>query len=89
MCSTCTGALALGKSGILRGKKATTYHLSQGKRQKQLEDFGAMIGSEPIVAEGNIITSSGPSTALGVAFKLLEMLTSTEEAEKAKELMGF
>lgn len=48
-----------------------------------------MIGSEPIVAEGNIITSSGPSTALGVAFKLLEMLTSTEEAEKAKELMGF
>ncbi len=87
--SICTGALPLGKSGILKGKKATTYHLSEGKRQKQLEGFGATIGNESIITEGNIITSHGPSTALGVAFKLLEMLTSPEEAEKTKELMGF
>ena len=34
--SICVGALPLGKSGILKGKKATTYHLMGGKRRKQL-----------------------------------------------------
>ncbi len=87
--SICTGALPLGKSGVLKGRKATTYHLSEGRRQKQLEAFGAVIVNEPIVVEKNIITSWGPSTALAVAFTLLEMLTSPEEAEKTKKIMGF
>lgn len=87
--SICTGALPIGKSGILKGRKATTYHLSQGRRQKQLEEFGAIIVNEPIVVEKNIITSWGPSTALEVAFKLLEMLTTPEEAYKTKIIMGF
>lgn len=87
--SICTGALPLGKSGILKGKKATTYPLSQGKRQKQLEDFGALIQQEEVVVEDQIITSKGPSTALEVAFTLLEMLTSKEEAEHTKRQMGF
>ena len=63
--------------------------MSEGKRQKQLEDLGAIIVKEPIVVEKNIITSWGPSTALEVAFKLLEMLTTPEEADKTKKNMGF
>ena len=34
--SVCVGALPVGASGILKGRKATTYHLGAGKRQKQL-----------------------------------------------------
>lgn len=39
--------------------------------------------------DGNIITSTSPATAVAVAFKLLEKLTSKENVEKVKELMGF
>ena len=88
--SICVGALALGNSGILEGRKATTYALSGGHRQKQLADFGAeVLEDESIVVDGNLITSCGPSTAPGVAFRLLEMLTDQEHTQKVKKLMGF
>ena len=88
--SICVGALALGNSGILEGRKATTYALSGGHRQKQLADFGAeVLEDESIVVDGNLITSCGPSTAPGVAFRLLEMLADQEHTQKVKKLMGF
>ena len=37
--SVCVGALPVGASGILKGRKATTYHLGAGKRQKQLAEL--------------------------------------------------
>lgn len=86
----CVAALVLGKSGILKDRKGTTYNLSNGKRQQQLADFGVnVIPDEPIVVDGNIITSYNPSTAFDVAFKLLEMLTTSENCDKVKKLMGF
>ena len=87
--SICVGALALGYSGILEGRKATTYAIG-GHRQKQLAEFGAeVLADEQIVVDGNLITSCGPSTATGVAFKLLEMLTDRESTQKVMTLMGF
>ncbi len=87
--SICVGALALGYSGILEGRKATTYAIG-GHRQKQLAEFGAeVLTDEQIVVDGNLITSCGPSTATGVAFKLLEMLTDRESTQKVMTLMGF
>ena len=77
--SICVGALVLAHSGILEGRKATTYALSGGHRQKQLAEFGAEVqADEQIVVDGNLITSCGPSTAAGVAFRLLEMMTDRE-----------
>jgi len=75
----------------LIGRNATTYNLSNcNKRQKQLSEFGAnVICDEPIVVDKNIITSYNPSTAFPVAFKLLEVLTSNENCENIKKLMGF
>ena len=88
--TVCVGALALGNSGILEGRKATTYALGGGHRQKQLAEFGADVQSEEqIVVDDNLITSCGPSTAAGVAFMLLEMLTDRESADRVKALMGF
>jgi 4-methyl-5(b-hydroxyethyl)-thiazole monophosphate biosynthesis len=86
--SICVGALPIGKSGVLAYRNATTYNL--GKRQKQLSKFGVnVLGNEPIVVDKNIITSYNPSTAFDVAFKLLEMLTSKENCDNVKKLMGF
>lgn len=85
----CVAALALGKSGILEGRNATTYHLGGGHRQKQLAQFGVNVVNSPIVVDDNVITSYCPETAAGVAFKLLEQLTSTEQMLVVKEAMGF
>lgn len=85
----CVAALPVGKSGVLKERKATTYHLKDAYRQKQLKEFGVDVVNEPIVVDRNIITSYCPETASGVAFKLLEKLTSTEQMEIVKRAMGF
>ncbi|HEX2953244.1 MAG TPA: DJ-1/PfpI family protein [Bacillota bacterium] len=87
--SVCVGALPLGKSGILTGKRATTYNKANGVRQDQLREFGVQVVNEPIVVEGKIVTSWNPSTAIFVAYQLLEMLTSKQNADHIKELMGY
>lgn len=87
--SVCVAALALGKSGILKGRRATTYHLGGGRRQQQLREFEAIVVNEPVVTDNTIITSYCPQTAPYVAFKLLELLTSKELTEAVKTAMGF
>jgi len=87
--AVCVAALPLGKSGVLKGRNATTYDLLDGIRRKQLAEFGAKIQDESIVVDQNIITSTGPSTALDVAFRLLEMLTSQENVSQVKKYMRF
>ena len=87
--SICVAALPIGKSGILANRKATTYDLLDGLRRKQLADFGANVQDEMIVVDKNIITSTGPSTGLDVAFRLLEMLTNLENVNIVKKYMRF
>lgn len=87
--TVCTGAFPLGKSGVLKNRKATTYHLKDGYWQEKLREFGVNVVSEPIVVDGNIITSYCPETAPNVAFELLKMLTSEEEMTVIKKAMGF
>jgi 4-methyl-5(b-hydroxyethyl)-thiazole monophosphate biosynthesis len=87
--SICVGALPLGKSGILVARNATTYNMKDGIRQTQLKEYGVNIINEPIVIDKNIITSWNPSTALNVALKLLELLTTKEKSDFIKNIMGF
>lgn len=87
--SICVGALPLGKSGILKGKKATTYNMKNGIRQSMLKEFKVNVVNEPVVVDGNIITCWNPSTAIEVAFKLLELLTSKEKSDYIRSIMGF
>ncbi|WP_075602996.1 DJ-1/PfpI family protein [Saccharicrinis aurantiacus] len=81
----CTGGMAIGKSGILKGKRGTTYT----SRHSQLKALGVNVVNEAIVVEGKVITSWNPSTAVDVASILLEMLTSKENANYIREIMGF
>lgn len=85
----CVGALPLGKSGILNGRKATTYHLKDGYRQKQLEEFGVSVINERIVVDGNVITSYCPQTAPDVAFELLKKLIGYEKMLIVRQAMGY
>ncbi|MCI1696045.1 DJ-1/PfpI family protein [Aneurinibacillus aneurinilyticus] len=87
--SVCVASLPVAKSGVLNGRKATTYNLKDGIRQEELATYGVHVVNQPIVIDKNIITSYNPSTAFDVAFKLLEQLTSEENCNYVKKLMGF
>ena len=87
--SICVAALPVAKSGVLKNRNATTYDLMDGLRRKQLAEFGAIVKDEKIVVDKNIITSTGPSTAIDVAFTLLEMLTDKENSKAVKHYMRF
>lgn len=87
--SICVGALPLGKSGILKQRNATTYKLLDNERIDQLSKFEASVVNSPIVKDKNVVTSCGPYTAIDVAFGLLEDLTSHENSEHVRKLMGF
>lgn len=87
--SICVAALPIGKSGILKNRKATTWDLNEGVRRKQLADFGANVQDKQLVVDKNIITSTGPATSLDVAFKLLEMLTDIQNVNEIKRNMRF
>lgn len=87
--SICVGALPIGKSGVLKGRKGTTYHLMNKRRQIQLEEFGVKIVNESVVIDENVITSWCPSTAIEVALKLLEMLTNANESKEIRKIMGY
>jgi 4-methyl-5(b-hydroxyethyl)-thiazole monophosphate biosynthesis len=86
--SICTGAFPVAKSGILNGKKATTYNLNP-VRQQTLGSMGVDVKNEPVVEDDNIITCWNPSTAIDVAFLLLEKLTDKQNTEHVKRQMGF
>jgi protein deglycase len=86
--SVCVGSLSLGRSGILQNKKGTTYFKNPA-RQTELRNYGVHVLQEEIVIDDGIITSRGPSTAVEVAFVLLGMLTSKENANQVRMLMGF
>lgn len=89
--SVCVAALPIGKSGVLHNRFATTYDLDTiyGSRRKQLADFGVKVEDKKIVVDNNIITSTGPSTGLEVAFTLLKMLTNEENVRLVKKNMRF
>ena len=87
--SVCVAALPLGKSGVLKNRRATTYHLNGGCRQKQLAEFGVNVVNERVVVDDNIITSYCPETAPNVAFEPLKKLCGDEKMFIVKEAMGY
>ncbi len=85
VCSVCTGAFILAKAGVLKGKKATTYHTEINK----LSNFGAIPIKERVVVQGNIITGAGVSASLDVGLKIVERLLGAESAAKVAEWIEY
>lgn len=85
--SVCVASLALGAAGVLAGRVATTYHQKGGKRRAELEAHGANFVDQALVIDKNLISSTGPGTAIEVAFTLLTDLTSEASSERIRALM--
>ena len=52
--TVCVAAFALAESGILKGRRATVYHLDEGKTQKELAEYGVYVENKPVVVDENI-----------------------------------
>jgi len=87
--AVCASAAPVAKSGVLKGRMGTTYDLTDIYGRDYLAGFGVNVQDKHVVIDENIITSTGPATGLEVAFKLLEMLTSTKNVDEVKKYMRF
>jgi transcriptional regulator GlxA family with amidase domain len=71
MASVCTGAFILAETGLLDGKKATTYHSAF----QELQAYNVtIIEKVKVVHDGNIITSAGVTSGLELGFYILKIL---------------
>lgn len=75
----CAAPIVFGACDILKGKKATCYP----GFEKELT--GAEATTNPVVVDGNIVTSRGVGTALDFGLTLLGILTDEENSKKIKE----
>lgn len=77
----CAAPMALGKLGVLKGRKATCYP-GFDKYLEGAEYTGAMVERD-----GNIITGKGPGAAMKFALALVEMMAGKEKLKELEEAM--
>ncbi len=70
----CAAPKVLAHSGLLDGKRATCYPGSMEPESVP----GMQYSEEPVVADGKVITSRGPGTAMDFALQLIETLTGEQ-----------
>ncbi|SHJ06178.1 cyclohexyl-isocyanide hydratase [Aureimonas altamirensis DSM 21988] len=75
--SVCTGALVLGKAGLLSGKRAATHW----NAMDFLPAFGAIPVSERFVQDGSIITAGGVTSGIDFGLAVVAELLGRAEAE--------
>lgn len=74
----CAAPSVLGQAGLLNGKKATCH---PGFEEKLT---GAEVLAEPVVVDGNIITSRGMGTAIPFALEIVRYFADDAAVDKVK-----
>ena len=75
--SVCTGSLALGAAGLLRGKRAACHWTSRD----MLPRFGAIPVAERVVIDGNIITGGGVTAGIDFGLRVVAEIAGRDLAE--------
>ena len=75
--SVCTGSLALGAAGLLRGKRAATHWAWR----ELLAPFGAIADPGRVVRDGNVITGGGVTAGIDFALTVVAELADPETAQ--------
>jgi cyclohexyl-isocyanide hydratase len=76
--SVCTGSLVLGAAGLLKGKRATCHWAAL----EHLKPLGAILVSEKVVIDGNIVTGAGVTSGIDFALTLAAILESEQVARE-------
>jgi transcriptional regulator GlxA family with amidase domain len=75
--SVCTGSLALGAAGLLRGKRAACHWAWRDA----LTLFGAIPDASRVVRDGNIVTGGGVTAGIDFALSLIAEIAGPEVAQ--------
>jgi len=75
--SVCTGSLALGAAGLLRGKRAACHWAWR----ELLVPFGAIPDPARVVRDGNVITGGGVTAGIDFALSVVAELAGPETAQ--------
>ena len=75
--SVCTGSIALGAAGLLRGKRAACHWLWRDL----LVPFGAIPDPGRVVRDGNVITCAGVTAGIDFALSVAAELAGPEAAQ--------
>lgn len=84
--SVCTGALLLGKAGLLDGLQATTHH-DAFDLFRQIAPETTVIEDRRFVDEGKIITSGGISAGIDMSLYLVRRLIGDEKLKLTTDEM--
>lgn len=80
VCAICAAPTVLAAAGILTGLKGTCYPTCA-------EALGESYANAPVIADGNIITSQGPGTAILFGLVLVHHFADEETAHKVANVM--
>lgn len=86
LASVCTGALLLGAAGHLKGRRATTHHLALELLEPYVKE---VVADRRIVADGNVVTAGGVSSALDLGLYLVDWLWGEEARERIATVMEY
>jgi putative intracellular protease/amidase len=77
--SVCTGALLLGKAGLLDGRTVTTNHQAAAALH-QVAPRAVVVVDRPFIDDGTIVTAAGAGTAIEATLHVVERFASPEVA---------
>jgi len=70
LASVCTGAMLLGKAGLLHGRRATTHWRSLARMRDSFPDVTVEDGLH-VVEDGRVVTSAGISAGIDMALRVV------------------
>lgn len=79
--SVCTGAFLLAEAGLLKNKKATTYHTAFA----ELAAYSVEVLPQKVVRAGNIITAAGVSSGIELGLYILREEFGAAVAQEAAD----
>lgn len=83
--SVCTGAMLLAAAGLLEARPATTNRRARG----ELAQAGAVVLTNRVVDDGNVITAGGLSAGLDLGLWILEREVGPELAAEVADRMEY
>jgi len=86
--SVCTGALVLGRAGLLDGLEATTHH-SAFDELREAAPLARLRPEARYTDNGRVLTSAGIAAGIDLALHVVERLLGRDVAEEASRYMEF
>jgi transcriptional regulator GlxA family with amidase domain len=86
--SVCTGAMILGKMGLLNNRSFTTHHLIFDEMQ-QIAPLAKLIKMKRFVNDGKIYTAAGISAGIDLSLHIIENLHGRDIAKGVARYMEY